>query len=188
LRSDYYIQLLPYAQLQRALDVPTIRELEDLIIDAIYQDLLQGKLDQRHQRLEVSSVVGRDLPPGELQGMLNALTEWSTRTAGVIAALDAKIKDIASTAEASKVAQEEHEKRRDTLLTELVQARQAKKGQSGMPLIAGAGAPGDLMDIDDDKIGGGFLGLDWGRKKNARPAAGGQNVPEKQGARKRNRF
>ncbi|KAH7103280.1 hypothetical protein BKA62DRAFT_828687 [Auriculariales sp. MPI-PUGE-AT-0066] len=179
-------RLLSYATLQRQLDVPTIRELEDLIIDAIYQDLLVGKLDQRHQRLEVKSVVGRDVPASQLQNMLDALTEC-----GVISALDKKIQEVASGAEASKLAQEEHEKRRDQILLDLINTKAAKKAGGGISLMGMGGGRGDYMDIDDEPTnssGGGFLGLGWGGKKNARPAAGSQNVPEKQGARKRNRF
>ncbi|KZV89066.1 hypothetical protein EXIGLDRAFT_722005 [Exidia glandulosa HHB12029] len=179
-------RLLPYATLQRSLDIPTIRELEHLIIDAIYQDLLSGKLDQRHQRLEVSSVVGRDLPPGELQGVLDALKEWSNRTAAVLSSLDVSIRDLASSETASKLSLEEHEKRRDALLAELVAAKAAQK----KPLVGGGNAGGgDYMEVDDERGGGGggFLGGlgDWGRKKNAR---GNQNIPEKPQARKRNRF
>lgn len=37
---------LRYDDLQRELDIPNTRELEDLIIDCIYNDLLKGKLDQ----------------------------------------------------------------------------------------------------------------------------------------------
>jgi len=53
--------------------VPTIRELVDIV--AIYQNLLQGELDQR-QRLEISSVVGRDVPPNQIHAMFDALNEW----------------------------------------------------------------------------------------------------------------
>ncbi|EJD54954.1 hypothetical protein AURDEDRAFT_109484 [Auricularia subglabra TFB-10046 SS5] len=177
-------RLLPYSVLLRSLDVANVRELETLIIDAIYQDLLSGKLDQRHERLEVASVVGRDLPPGELQGVLDALREWSQRTAAVLAALDTQIKAIADLDTASKLGLEEHEKRRDTLLAELVAQKQAKKSSTLGPLLSSERASGDQMDVDQQE-GGGLFGLDWGRKKNAR---GNQNIPERPQARKRNRF
>ncbi|KAG6912801.1 hypothetical protein DXG01_012029, partial [Tephrocybe rancida] len=54
------ILILPYAD-PKALDMPTIRDLEDLIIDAIYLDILHGKLDQKEQQLEVEYTMGRDL-------------------------------------------------------------------------------------------------------------------------------
>lgn len=56
--------------------MPTIRELEDLIIDAIYLDVLRGKLDQKEQQLEVEYTMGRDLEPGKLEEVLMALQNW----------------------------------------------------------------------------------------------------------------
>ena len=56
--------------------MPTIRELEDLIIDAIYLDILRGKLDQKEQQLEVEYTMGRDLEPGKVENLLAALKGW----------------------------------------------------------------------------------------------------------------
>ncbi|KAF9242342.1 hypothetical protein BU15DRAFT_86911 [Melanogaster broomeanus] len=46
-------RILPYSLLLQELKVESIRELEDLIIDAIYLDILRGKLDQKEQQLEI---------------------------------------------------------------------------------------------------------------------------------------
>lgn len=59
-----------------SLAMSTIRQLEDLIIDAIYLDLLRGKLDQKDGQLEVEYTMGRDLEPGKLEAMLSALKDW----------------------------------------------------------------------------------------------------------------
>lgn len=56
--------------------MPTIRDLEDLIIDAIYLDIVRGKLDQRHQQFEVEYIMGRDLEPGQLEQLLISLQNW----------------------------------------------------------------------------------------------------------------
>lgn len=56
--------------------MPTIRDLEDLIIDAIYLDILRGKLDQNEQQLEVEYTMGRDLEPGKVKDLLAALRSW----------------------------------------------------------------------------------------------------------------
>lgn len=53
-----------------------VRELEDLIIDAIYLDILRGKLDQKQGQLEVEYTMGRDLEPGKLENILFALRSW----------------------------------------------------------------------------------------------------------------
>ena len=56
--------------------MPAIRELEDLIIDAIYLDILRGKLDQKEQQLEIEYTMGRDLEPDKLENVLTALQHW----------------------------------------------------------------------------------------------------------------
>lgn len=54
-----------------------IRVLEDIIIDAIYAGLLSARLDQRKQRIEVESVMGRDIKGVEEIGKLsNVLEDW----------------------------------------------------------------------------------------------------------------
>lgn len=67
---------MPYSDLLQALDISNVRELEDLIIDAIYLDLLHGKLDQKEEQLEVTYTMGRDLEPGKLEQILVALQDW----------------------------------------------------------------------------------------------------------------
>jgi COP9 signalosome complex subunit 7 len=54
----------------------SVRELEDLIIDAIYQDIVRGKLDQKQQQFEVEFTMGRDLREGQLQQLLLSLQTW----------------------------------------------------------------------------------------------------------------
>ena len=69
-------QILPYEQLLAVLQISTIRELEDLIIDAISQDVIRGKLDQKEQQFEVEYTMGRDLEPGKVESLLAALQHW----------------------------------------------------------------------------------------------------------------
>lgn len=70
-------QCLPYSLLLQQLELKNVRELEDLLIDAVYCDIIQGKLDQRNQQVEVDCSVGRDLGPNELPNIVNTLQEWS---------------------------------------------------------------------------------------------------------------
>lgn len=48
------LQVIPYKLLQEKLDVSNVRELEDLIIDSIYQGLLTGRLNQAKAEVQVS--------------------------------------------------------------------------------------------------------------------------------------
>lgn len=70
-------QCLPYSLLLQQLELKNVRELEDLLIEAVYCDIIQGKLDQRNQQVEVDCSVGRDLGPNELPNISNTLQEWS---------------------------------------------------------------------------------------------------------------
>ena len=49
---------------------------KDLIIEVIYADVIRGKLDQKHQQLEVDYAIGRDTRPENLSEMVSVLEEW----------------------------------------------------------------------------------------------------------------
>lgn len=72
----FLFQCLPYSLLLQQLELKNVRELEDLLIEAVYCDIIQGKLDQRNQQVEVDCSVGRDLGPNELPNIINTLQEW----------------------------------------------------------------------------------------------------------------
>ena len=71
-----HIQVLPYSVLLETLQMPTIRDLEDLIIDAIHQEVISGKLDQKEQQFDVEYTMGRDVEASTIEGMLVALQNW----------------------------------------------------------------------------------------------------------------
>nr|CAG8644225.1 9435_t:CDS:2 [Entrophospora candida] len=84
-------QTIPYDTLLKYFDIPNVRELEDLIIDAIYQDVIKGKLDQKRKQLEVEYTMGRDLRPGQIDHMLQVLNAWSHTSEEILKSIDAKI-------------------------------------------------------------------------------------------------
>jgi len=69
-------KVIPYAMLQQQLEVTNVRELEDLIIDSIYANLIGGKLDQKSKQLEIDFAIGRDLRPNQIEAMLGTLSNW----------------------------------------------------------------------------------------------------------------
>ncbi|KAH8101385.1 hypothetical protein BXZ70DRAFT_932799 [Cristinia sonorae] len=95
-------RILPYAQLLDQLQMETIRELEDLIIDAIYLDVIRGKLDQKAQQFEVEYTIGRDLEPGKIESMLTALQNWASTTSAVLATLDERLELLKRQAKTEK--------------------------------------------------------------------------------------
>lgn len=68
---------IPYSKLLKELDMKNLRELEDLIIDVIYADIVRGKLDQKNNRLEVDYTVGRDIKPADVDIVIQVLQEWT---------------------------------------------------------------------------------------------------------------
>lgn len=84
-------KVIPYTVLLQQLDIPNVRELEDLIIECIYQGVIKGKLDQKHKQLEVDFAIGRDIRPGQLQQMMNVLAAWGNRSDAVLNAITQKI-------------------------------------------------------------------------------------------------
>uniref|UniRef100_V9L904 COP9 signalosome complex subunit 7a n=1 Tax=Callorhinchus milii TaxID=7868 RepID=V9L904_CALMI len=85
------VKCLPYSLLLDRLSLGNLRELEDLIIEAIYADIVQGKLDQRHQLLEVDCSIGRDIRPQDLNGMGRTLSEWCSGCEAVLAGIEEQI-------------------------------------------------------------------------------------------------
>jgi len=69
-------QCIPYSVLLEQLQLKNVRQLEDLVIEAVYADVLRGSLDQRNQRLEVDYSIGRDIRREELSTITRTLQEW----------------------------------------------------------------------------------------------------------------
>ncbi|XP_055920366.1 COP9 signalosome complex subunit 7 [Eupeodes corollae] len=68
---------IPYSVLLEELEVENVRHLEDVIIEAIYADIIHGKLFQNNRFLEIDFAQGRDIPPGYTSKIANTLQEWS---------------------------------------------------------------------------------------------------------------
>ncbi|KAF8139797.1 hypothetical protein EV363DRAFT_1392722 [Boletus edulis] len=167
--------ILPYSLLLDELQVETIRELEDLIIDAIYLDVLRGKLDQKEQQLEIEYTMGRDLEPGKLEKLLEALQSWATTTATVLSELDQKLMEAGTYSAAVQLANEQHEKVYQANL-KAVQERQ-KDGKGGTRRGQFSQNSVDSMDIDE-------LPSDGPKLRIRKPT---MDAALKQSQRKRNR-
>ena len=90
---------LSYETLQTALGLNDARALEDLVISAIYADLITAQLDPHNQVVHISSVSPlRDLAPNSIPAMLASLQEWSDRCTTTLAGLEAQIAAIKDTA------------------------------------------------------------------------------------------
>jgi COP9 signalosome complex subunit 7 len=68
---------IPYDVLFKELNVNHIRDLEDLIIEAIYCNLFTGVFDQKTGFLNVDWTVGRDVGSIDIDNMIDTLEQWA---------------------------------------------------------------------------------------------------------------
>jgi len=104
-------RLIPYYVLQEQLEISALRDLEDLIIDAIYQGIIQGSLDQRKQQLEVEFAMGRDIQQESVDKMIGVLRNWSNQSDILLKNIKDKISHANFVFEEEKKHKEEFEKK-----------------------------------------------------------------------------
>ncbi|XP_071945062.1 COP9 signalosome complex subunit 7b-like [Antedon mediterranea] len=82
---------IPYTLLQQELDVNNLRELEDLFIETIYAGVIEGKLDQKNQQLEVDYAIGRDMRQEAIVDIVNTLQQWCDGCETVLSNIEEQI-------------------------------------------------------------------------------------------------
>ena len=82
-----HARILPYALLLEQLQVESVRELEDLIIDGIYAQVIRGKLDQLNSRLTVEFAIARDVNPVAFNRMEEVLEKWCSNCSALLTVL-----------------------------------------------------------------------------------------------------
>uniref|UniRef100_A0AAG5DVU4 PCI domain-containing protein n=1 Tax=Anopheles atroparvus TaxID=41427 RepID=A0AAG5DVU4_ANOAO len=82
---------IPYSELLDELDIKNVRVLEDLIIEAIYADVIHGKIDQKNKQLEVDYAIGRDIRKGNVTEVVSTLQEWSDSCETILSCLETQI-------------------------------------------------------------------------------------------------
>lgn len=87
----YLLQCIPYTTLLQELDLNNVRDLEDLIIEAVYADIIHGKLDQKNSQLEVDYAIGRDIRSDDINVIVNCLQEWCSACEGVLGCVESQI-------------------------------------------------------------------------------------------------
>lgn len=95
---------IPYSVLLEELDIKNVRDLEDLIIEAVYADIIHGKLDQKNSQLEVDYAgLGRDVRPGETGAVMATLSAWGQTCDAVLACIEQQV--VRANAEKQKATQ-----------------------------------------------------------------------------------
>ncbi|KAI9980122.1 hypothetical protein PInf_026789 [Phytophthora infestans] len=112
---------IPYDTLMQDLDVSTVREVEDILIDTIYSGLIQGKLDQKLRCFVVKYAVGRDTRHEYIDDMIQKLTTWKEQSVEICE----KINTILTLAEK----QQEDEKTREEGIRTKIASRASERGK-----------------------------------------------------------
>ncbi|NXA41902.1 CSN7A protein, partial [Eudromia elegans] len=89
--NSMFPQCIPYSVLLEQLQLKNVRQLEDLVIEAVYADVLRGSLDQRNQRLEVDYSIGRDIRREELSTITRTLQEWCQGCEVVLSGIEEQV-------------------------------------------------------------------------------------------------
>lgn len=87
--SNY--KIIPYKLLLDELGIINVRELEDLIIEAFYADIIKGKLDQQNAQLEIDFAIGRDVTDDEIDDILKILNDWRSNCSDVLKTIESEI-------------------------------------------------------------------------------------------------
>merc|ERR1712165_230231 len=82
---------ISYDTLLKELEMKSLRELEDVIIEVIYADIIHGKLDQQEHQLEVDYAIGRDIRPEAVNDILNVLSSWCSGCETVLGGIESQI-------------------------------------------------------------------------------------------------
>ena len=130
---------LAYDALRAALGLPDARAVEDLVISAVYADLLRAQLDPRSQTVHVSSVSPlRDLAPDSVPAILGQLRDWSGRCSDTLSDLEAQIAAIRAAAHARHA----EKAAREATQARLVEDAAKNPGADSLLMQAGAGSGG----------------------------------------------
>ncbi|EME46255.1 hypothetical protein DOTSEDRAFT_51786 [Dothistroma septosporum NZE10] len=164
---------LSYQSLCTRLDLTSSIDLEHLITQAMYRDLITGTLNPASQTVVITSVAPlRDLAPGSVHSMLTELAAWSGRCGSVLAELEGEIKKVKANAE--------RRARREAKTEKQIKAVTEASDKGSMSVGLGASRSGhntrsakrdddddddDMMDLDDGKsvgagkkkVGGGSI-------------------------------
>lgn len=102
-----HARILSYKVLLQQLQIQSVRELEDLIIDGIYAQVIRGKLDQLNHLLYIEYAIARDVNAQSLQQIEDVLDKWSANCSSLLNVL--KVEAQKANHEKKKKT-EEHEK------------------------------------------------------------------------------
>ncbi|KAK3114826.1 hypothetical protein LTR53_006437 [Teratosphaeriaceae sp. CCFEE 6253] len=166
---------LSYPALCARLDLASPIDLEHLVTQAIYNDLLSATLNPASQTVVITSVAPlRDLVPGSVASMIDELSAWSGRCESVLADLEQEIAKVKAEAKKRHVRQQRTEKQVKAVM------EGGEKGAGGGVSETRSGRPtrgkgkveeedeedGDAMELDGGAGTGMGMGGGGGKKRS----------------------
>uniref|UniRef100_A0A6M2DS68 Putative cop9 signalosome complex subunit 7a n=1 Tax=Xenopsylla cheopis TaxID=163159 RepID=A0A6M2DS68_XENCH len=148
---------ISYNLLLEELHIANVRDLEDLIIEAIYADIIHGKLDQKHKLLEVDYAIGRDIRPGDVSLIVSTLQEWCDSCETVLACIETQI-HRANSEKTTKI------KHKADIEQQINNIKKSLKSQSNDPEEAMSSEPREVVGQDKMKKSSKSKGIRVGGK------------------------
>ncbi|CAN8100884.1 unnamed protein product [Discula destructiva] len=130
---------LTYRSLLAHLGLASARDLEDVVISAVYAGVLTARLNPARQEVQVSSVAPlRDVPPATVPSLVRVLQQWSARCDATLAELEATMAGIRADAAVAL------ERQRDAkaLVDAAIEAEEKLDGAGGAGSGGGGGGAG----------------------------------------------
>lgn len=103
--------VLEYRVLMKELNISSLRELEDMIIESIYEGLIEGKIDHRLEIFQVQSSYGRDVRPDNIPQLLNKLENYVQHIKNIETLIESQIKRTIDVMESNQRSNEDFQKK-----------------------------------------------------------------------------
>jgi COP9 signalosome complex subunit 7 len=162
-------RVIAYSTLLRELELASLRELEDIVIDALYRELIVAKLDHAHAQLEVAHAIGRDVRAKDVGALVAAVEQWTGRAESLLGVLD----DLAQRARANAEAHAQHDA---SLAKKLEELRSVVKTSLDADSDANMAQQLQMQQMQQMGVMGmmGMMGEDRGRGKKDKHKPGQQ--------------
>eukprot|EP00096_Caligus_rogercresseyi_P011846 TRINITY_DN4801_c0_g1_i3.p1 TRINITY_DN4801_c0_g1~~TRINITY_DN4801_c0_g1_i3.p1 ORF type:complete len:282 (+),score=111.93 TRINITY_DN4801_c0_g1_i3:77-922(+) len=177
-------KVLAYDELLRELDLKSVRELEDLIIEGSNCRVIQGKLDQKSSHFEVDFAKGRDIHKEDVSSIINTLTSWCESCDGILSCLENEA-NRANALKAESIKHKNEVASKHTLLMRSVKDQQMNESMMTDDPDSRMDVDRSLLDRKDNKKGppskskGGSRSSGSSGASNSKGGGGGGNFWQK---------
>ncbi|EGO52388.1 hypothetical protein NEUTE1DRAFT_52427 [Neurospora tetrasperma FGSC 2508] len=123
-----------YASLTRRLELSSARDLEELVISAIYAGLIEGQLDPANEMVQINSVAAlRDVPARGVSGLLSSLQGWAGRCQATLQELEATMANLRDEADRRATEEQEWNNKMSQLLEDEQKGAVPSSSSSSLP-------------------------------------------------------